>query len=115
MSITSQVVHASHSIQKRILATGTVVAFQADTGLYLSRINYGGVNGTNPIEAAKSTLDPYCQFTVTLLNNGKIALQADTGLYLSRINYGGAGGRNPIEAAKAAIDPYSQFTMMVLS
>lgn len=96
-------------------SSGILITLQADTGLYLSRINYGGDGGTNPIEAAKKTVDPYSQFTLIPLDNGKVALQADNGLYLSRINYGGEGGRNPIEAAKKTIDPYSQFTLTVLS
>jgi len=90
------------------LQTGDVIALQADTGLYLSRINRGD---TNPIEAEKNSIDPYSQFTVTVLDNSKVALQADTGLYLSRI---ARGDTNPIEAEKNSIDPYSQFTITLI-
>ena len=94
----------------QFLKTGDIIALQADsgTGLYLSRINHGGDGGTNPIEAAKSTIDVYSQFRVTVFANSQIALQADSGLYLSRIN---RGSTNPIEAAKSTIDVYSQFTI----
>ena len=46
------------------LQTGDVIALQADTGLYLSRIARGD---TNPIEAEKDSIDPYSQFTITLI------------------------------------------------
>jgi len=40
------------------------IALQADSGLYLSRIARGD---TNPIEAAKESIDVYSQFKVILL------------------------------------------------
>jgi hypothetical protein len=112
ISIVVQIVHATDTSRKHMLANGTVVAFQTDNGLYLSRINYGGTAGTNPIEAAKSTIDPYSQFTAILLSNGKFVFRADNGLYLRRINYGGIAGKNPIEAATSTIDPYCQFVLL---
>ena len=53
----------------QFLKTGDIIALQADsgTGLYLSRINHGGDGGTNPIEAAKSTIDVYSQFRIIRL------------------------------------------------
>ena len=112
--ISSQTTYAAATAPIKSLANDTTIALQADNGLYLSRINYGGVNGTNPIEAAKSTVDASSKFKVMRLENGSFTLQADNGLYLSRINHGGINGTNPIEAAKSAVDPYSQFTIIVL-
>jgi hypothetical protein len=77
--------------------------------MYLSRISR---QGKEPIEAAKSTLDVFCQFTVTALANGQIALQADTGKYLSRIS---RPGMEPIEAAKSTMDVFCQFTLVTLN
>ncbi|MEY3867146.1 MAG: hypothetical protein RLZZ338_1037 [Cyanobacteriota bacterium] len=89
--------------------TGDTISLKADNGKYLSRINRGSVD---PIEAAKSVVDPYSKFVVTVLADGKIALKADNGKYLSRIN---RGSIDAIEAAKDSIDPYSQFTFTVLA
>ena len=89
-----------------ILENGKIT-LQAESGLYLSRINYGGDNGINLIEAAKTEIDPYSQFELIQLGNGKIALKADNGLYLSRDD----GGVNSIEAAKTEIDPTCQFAL----
>jgi F420-dependent methylenetetrahydromethanopterin dehydrogenase len=77
--------------------------------MYLSRIRRGSLD---PIEAAKSNIDVFCQFTVTDLSNGQIALQADTGMYLSRIR---RGSLDPIEAAKSNIDVFCQFTLVTLN
>lgn len=87
--------------------TSDVVALQADNGLYLTRV----VDDPYPIVAAKSTIDMFSTFKLTLLSDPldypvKIALQADNGLYLSRIN---RGSKNPIEAAKSGIDFFSTF------
>jgi hypothetical protein len=91
------------------LRTGQIIALRADNGMYLSRISRPG---KEPIEAAKSALDIFCQFTVTTLANGQIALQADTGKYLSRIS---RPNMEPIEAAKSALDIFSQFTVTTLA
>jgi hypothetical protein len=93
------------------LKTGTVIALQADNDKYLSRINRG--SNYDPIEAAKSSIDPYCKFIVTVLADGKIALKADTGKYLSRIRR--SGEIDPVEAAKDSIDPFCQFTVTTLA
>ncbi len=93
-----------------ILENGKIT-LQAESGLYLSRINYGGDNGINLIEAAKTEIDPYSQFELIQLGNGKIALKADNGLYLSRIDRVDDGGGNSIEAAKTEIDPTCQFAL----
>lgn len=89
--------------------TSDVVALQADNGLYLTR----AIDGTYPIVAAKSSIDLFSTFKLTLLSDPlippvTIALQADNGLYLSRIN---RDGRNPIEAAKSSIDFFSKFVV----
>ncbi len=67
----------------------------------------------DPIEAAKGSLDVFCQFTVTELANGQIALRADNGEYLSRINRG--NNLDPIEAAKGSLDVFCQFTLVSLN
>ncbi len=46
---------------------GGKIALQSDNGRFLSRINYGGAGGQNPIEAAKDAIDPYSQFQVEIL------------------------------------------------
>lgn len=89
--------------------SGDVIALQGDNRLYLSRI---ARDGTHPIEAAKSSIDEFSKFKVTVLPNGKITLQADTSGYLSRIS---RGGPNPIEAVKVIDDVHSQFTVELLS
>jgi hypothetical protein len=75
----------------------------------LSRIRRSG--DIDPIEAAKDSIDPFCQFTVTTLANGKILLQGDTGKYLSRIR---RGGIDAIEVAKLPSDVFCQFGLTVL-
>ena len=62
-----------------------LVTLQADNGLFLSRINYGGVGGINPIEAEKRMPDIYSQFKVIRLDQQTYAFRADNGKYLSRI------------------------------
>jgi hypothetical protein len=47
------------------LRTGQIIALRADTGMYLSRIRRGSLD---PIEAAKSNLDVFCQFTLVTFN-----------------------------------------------
>jgi ribosomal silencing factor RsfS len=91
-----------------ILRNGQVITLQADNGLYLSRIRRGDLD---PIEAAKSTVDVFCQFTVNVLPNNQITLQADNSLYLSRIR---RGSLDPIEAAKSSVDVFCQFTITVV-
>ena len=83
-----------------------LITLQADNGLFLSRINYGGVGGINPIEAEKNMPDIYSQFKVIRLDQQTYAFQADNGKYLSRIR---RGGKDAIEAAKTTIDVYSRF------
>ena len=112
--ISSQTTYAAATAPIKSLANDTMITLQADNGLYLSRINYGGINGTNPIEAAKSTVDASSKFKAIRINNASFALQADNGLYLSRVNYGGVNGTNPIEAVKSTVDPSSQFIVIVI-
>ncbi|MFB0535242.1 MAG: MAC/perforin domain-containing protein [Anaerolineae bacterium] len=97
--------------QRLPLQTGDLIALQADSGAYLSRI-WLLKEETDLIAAAKWGIDQYSRFTVTVLHGGKIALQADTGKYLSRVG-------DSIEAAKLfedrlAIDKFSKFTVEYL-
>lgn len=64
------------------LQDGSIIALQAANGRLVSRINYGGVNGTNHLEVAKSQMDVFCHFTIIALDNGKIAFQAENGHYI---------------------------------
>lgn len=93
----------------KILRTSDTVVLQADDQLYWSRINRGN---TDPIEAAKNSIDPFCRFVVSVQENSRTALPADNSWYLSRIN---RGSTNPIEAAKPNIDPFRLFTVTTLS
>lgn len=87
---------------------GDIVSLQADNSLYLSRYTEGT---RQMVEAAKTFIDRYSRFEVTVLANGKIALKADNGLYLTRYT---EGSRQMIEAAKGGIDPYCEFAVTVL-
>ena len=83
-----------------------MVTLVADNGKYLSRITEGG---KDPIQAAKSVQDIYCEFRMIKLegeDEGLFAFQADNGKYLSRYT---RSGKERIEAAKATIDPYCKF------
>jgi hypothetical protein len=111
--MSSHTTHAAATSPLKLLETEPIITLQADNGLYLSRINHGGINGTNTIEAAKTKVDAYSKFKIVRLDSGYFTLQADNGLYLSRINHGGVNGTNPIEAAKTKVDPSSQFTIIV--
>ncbi|MDB9537445.1 hypothetical protein PN451_16685 [Dolichospermum planctonicum CS-1226] len=99
------------------------VALQADTGKWLSRCrNCQNVIGNNPdtatIHITKPTNDqPYAQFEVVNVGNGKIALKADTGKYLARCNSCIVGGSSPDSATIHVTDPsapYAQFTPELL-
>ena len=89
-----------------VLSPSALITLQADNGLFLSRINYGGVGGINPIEAEKKTPEMPSQFKVIKLEELTYAFQADNGKYLSRIR---RCGKDTIEAAKTTIDVYSRF------
>jgi hypothetical protein len=64
------------------LPNGSIIALQAASGHWVSRINYGGEHGKNHVEVAKSPRDVSCHFTVIALANGKVALQAENGHYI---------------------------------
>ena len=80
------------------------IALQADNKNYLSRIAR-----STRIEAAKSTIDDYCKFQVTI-DKDKIALQADDGKYLRRIS-----GSTRIEAANKEVDKFCWFTVVTVN
>ncbi len=99
------------------------VALQADTGKWLSRCrNCQRVVNVNPDTATvhinKPTSDnPYAQFEVVKVGNGKIALKADTGKYLARCNGCIVGGAYPDFVTIHVTDPsvpYAQFTPELL-
>ncbi|XP_066543762.1 uncharacterized protein LOC136711408 isoform X2 [Amia ocellicauda] len=76
-------------------------------GVYLSRINYGGIGGVDYIQAAKSEPDVFCEFEV-FVDNGNVILKADNGKYLSRIE---RYGKQNIEAAKDVPDQFCRFVL----
>ncbi|MEB3178822.1 MAG: hypothetical protein VKL59_07330 [Nostocaceae cyanobacterium] len=105
------------------ISQGCKIALQSDTGKWLSRCNNcQKVVGTNPdtatVHIAKPTADnPYAQFQVVNVGNGKIALKADTGKYLARCNGCIVGGAYPDSATIHVTDPslpYAQFTPELL-
>jgi hypothetical protein len=85
------------------LGNGDVIALRAANGLYLSMINRGD---KDPIEAAKTGIDGFSLFTITVFDDSHLAFCAANGKFLSMIN---RGDKDPIEAAKTSIDPFSQF------
>jgi hypothetical protein len=85
------------------LKPGDRIYLEADDGKYLSR--YNGPN----IEAIKSSIDPFCQFIVSIVDPLGVAFQADDGKYVSRYN-----GPN-IQAIKDGIDPFCRFTVWWVS
>ena len=74
----------------------------ADNGKYWSRI------GDHSIQAAKTTPDEYCRFTVYNQPDGTVVLQADNGLFLSRITRNGV---EYLEASKHEIDQYCKLKL----
>ena len=80
----------------KVYVLGKKFSFQADNGMYLSRILYGtsAYSEDNYIEAAKSDADAPSQFTINsawrLINSKyKVALMSDNGRYwLTRSNNG---------------------------
>lgn len=91
------------------LVLNPVLILQADNGQYLSRIRRSG--GIDPIEAAKSKPDVFCQFKAIRIDEDFYAFQADNGKFLSRIY---RGGKHAIEAAKSEIDVYSRFRVSLV-
>jgi hypothetical protein len=114
IAISAHTTYAATQTSVKSLDNEMVIALQADNGLYLSRVNYGGNNSASLIEANKSSIDADSQFKLVRVSDNHFALQADNGLYLSRVNYGGNNGTNPIEAAKKTADPYSQFVVVMM-
>ncbi|XP_043914880.1 uncharacterized protein LOC122791273 [Protopterus annectens] len=84
-----------------------IVAFKADNGKFWSVINYGS---SNTIEAAKSSLDCFCEFLVCPASCGKIYIKTPHGMYLSRINH---GATDIIEPAKKTPDVYCEFQLFI--
>jgi hypothetical protein len=108
-AITVQVKEVGTGALKGIdIKNGDVICLSSDNNKYLSRIGRGL---TEPIEAEKSQIDPYCKFKVVVLNDSTIALLADNNIYLSRITR----TTEAIEAAKAQIDSCCQFKVTVLN
>ncbi len=100
-------------------SAGYKISLQADTGKWLSRCNgCQKVVGTNPDTATVHidqpiSSNPYAQFEVFNVGNGKIALKADSGKYLARCNNCIVGGAYPDSLTIHVTDPslpYAQFT-----
>lgn len=84
---------------------------QADTGKYLSRIDFGD---HDEIWASKWEIDKYSRFEVTVLGENTIALQADTGNYLSRIRPGIEIWVSKTATDQSGIDTFSRFRVTYL-
>ena len=100
-----QDIHCEFRMIKLKGADEGLFAFQADNGLYLSRISRSGYQR---IEAAKSTIDPQSKFDVERIDVGRniVTILADNNQYWSRIN---RAGTHYIEAAKSNPDIHSRF------
>jgi hypothetical protein len=93
------------------LQGGDRIALQADTGKYLSRIDFGD---HDEIWASKWEIDKYSRFEVTVLGENTIALQADTGNYLSRIRPGIEIWVSKTATDQSGIDTFSRFRVTYL-
>lgn len=86
--------------------TGDEIALQADTGLYLCRLDKGGRGTADAIEAVRKAIEPGGRFRVVVLASDKIALVADNDCYLSPVN-----NTATIAATKRALEPDCAFNM----
>ena len=104
-------------------AAGLKIALQADDGTYFARCNGCQKTVGNKIpdtitSHVKAATEPYAQFELVPLNNGKIALKTDTGKFAARCNGCIVGGRQPdfvTVHVDDASQPYAQFTLERLS
>lgn len=93
---------------KVLYASEGKILLQDKLGMYLSRINWGGVGGIDSIMASKAEPDIFCEFKV-FLDSGKVILRADNGKFLSRVARG--FNKMNIEAAKTAPDEFCSFAI----
>ncbi|MGH0182684.1 UNVERIFIED_CONTAM: hypothetical protein FKN15_010355 [Acipenser sinensis] len=93
---------------KVLYASEGKILLQDKQGMYLSRINWGGVGGIDSIMASKAEPDIFCEFEV-FLDSGKVILRADNGKFLSRVARG--FNKMNIEAAKTAPDEFCSFAI----
>ncbi|EQC35232.1 hypothetical protein SDRG_07460 [Saprolegnia diclina VS20] len=106
--------------QWKVYNTGNgKLAFQADSGNFLSRCNNCAAGAAYPDEAfvhVKNWRDgAWAQFTCVDLGNGKIGLQADTGKFVSRCNNcvrGAYPDSVMMHVANAKDGPWSQWTVV---
>ena len=104
-------------------AAGLKIALQSDEGTYFARCNgcQKTVNNGAPDTVTthvKAPTEPYAQFEVVTLGNGKIALKADTGKFVARCNGCIVGGKVPDFVTVHATDssqPYAQFKPVLLT
>ena len=83
------------------------VVLQADTGLYLCRINRG--NYLDPIEADGTTPDVKCRYTVVKNTDGTYSFIADNARYIGRVY---RNNEYTLEAIYTTIGSYSSFNVI---
>ncbi|ATB43155.1 cytochrome P450 [Cystobacter fuscus] len=105
------------------LAAGLKISLQSDEGTYFARCNGCQKSVDNKIPDtvtthAKAATEPYAQFELVLVGNGKIALKADNGKFVGRCNGCIVGGKVPDFATVHVADSapaYAQFTIETLA
>ncbi|XP_041096147.1 uncharacterized protein LOC121307892 isoform X2 [Polyodon spathula] len=93
---------------KVLSASEGKILLQDKQGMYLSRINWGGVGGIDSIMASKAKPDMFCEFEV-FIDSGKIILRADNGKFLCKVVHG--SNKRNIEADKTAPDEFCSFAV----
>ncbi|XP_069036611.1 uncharacterized protein [Lepisosteus oculatus] len=92
---------------RALLAPSGKLLLQDLRGVYLSRINWGGVGGVDSIMAAKAEADVYCEFEVFTCGE-YFVFRADNGKFLCR---NPRQGKENIEAARDDPDSSCNFLL----
>lgn len=104
-----------------ILADGTTISLQADTGNFMARCRnclQGEAYPDNVAVHLSAATEPYSRFKVKNVGNGKVTLQADTGKYVARCRDCVPNGVYPDFLTVHVTDPsaaYAQFKVNRLS
>ncbi|MBN9687360.1 MULTISPECIES: fascin domain-containing protein [unclassified Corallococcus] len=100
------------------------ISLQSDQGTYFSRCNncQKDANGALPDTVTThvtTAAEPYSQFQLVLVGNGKVALKADNGKFVGRCNNCIEGGSTPdsvtVHVTDATPPAYAQFSIETLS
>jgi hypothetical protein len=97
------------------------LAFQTQSGSFLTAVNAGGMGGpnANPYQIHTDVpptraVGPWEQFRLVRLEGSKCALQTKTGFWLTAVNGGGwgeAANRFPIHTDARRVGPWETFTI----